>query len=316
MLDVRRLAILREVAARGSFSAAADSLYLSQPAVSQQVATLEREVGMSLLERTKSGPKLTDAGRVLVRHADAAISRLEEAERELSAIAGLEGGELKMASFPSASASLLTIGLRDFAERHPKVRLSVIEAEPEESLPLLRAGDLDLAMTFDYPAVASELDPDLDRTLLLTESMYVALPQGHRLAGDEIVSLAELETEDWLGGIRPSSCGVALVTCCHSAGFDPNVTFESDDYNVLQGYVAAGLGVTLLPDLALLNLRHDLVVRPTEPAAPVRRVWAATRTEDARSRAAAAMVAILVEAGQSFAERIGDPASAGLAPTH
>ena len=108
MLDLKRLKILREVAQRGSFSAAAESLYLSQSAVSQQVATLEREVGMKLLDRTREGPKLTDAGQVLVAHAEAAIARLEEAERELAAIAGLEGGELRLASFPSASATLLT----------------------------------------------------------------------------------------------------------------------------------------------------------------------------------------------------------------
>ncbi|MDQ2676976.1 MAG: LysR family transcriptional regulator, partial [Actinomycetota bacterium] len=108
MLDVKRLNILREVVNHGSFSGAADALYLSQSAVSQQIATLEREVGMTLLERTRGGTKPTDAGRVLVEHADAAICRVEEAERELQAIAGLEGGEVRLASFPSASATLLT----------------------------------------------------------------------------------------------------------------------------------------------------------------------------------------------------------------
>ncbi|HEX5955496.1 MAG TPA: LysR family transcriptional regulator, partial [Solirubrobacterales bacterium] len=147
MLDVKRLRILREVAQRSSFSAAADELYLSQSAVSQQIATLEREVGMKLLDRTREGPKLTDAGRVLVSHADAAIARLEEAERELASIAGLEGGELRLASFPSASATLLTEAVSIFHERHPKVRLSIADAEPEESLPRLRGGELDLALS-------------------------------------------------------------------------------------------------------------------------------------------------------------------------
>ena len=139
MLDVKRLRILREVAQHGSFSAAADALYLSQSAVSQQVATLEREVGMKLFDRTREGPKLTDAGRVLVSHADAAIARLEEAERELAAIAGLEGGELRLASFPSASATVLTEAVSIFHRRYPRVRLSVVDAEPEDSLPRLRA---------------------------------------------------------------------------------------------------------------------------------------------------------------------------------
>src|ERR671931_2362025 len=123
MLDVKRLRILREVAQRGSFSAAASSLYLSQSAVSQQIATLEREVGMQLLDRTREGPKLTDAGRVLVTHAEAALARLDEAERELAAIAGLEGGQLRLASFPSASATLLTSAISGFTRRHPRVRV-------------------------------------------------------------------------------------------------------------------------------------------------------------------------------------------------
>jgi DNA-binding transcriptional LysR family regulator len=303
MLDVKRLRLLREVALRGSFSAAADELYLSQSAVSQQIATLEREVGMKLLDRTREGPKLTDAGRVLVSHADAAIARLEEAERELAAIAGLEGGELRLASFPSASATLLTEAVSIFHRRHPKVRLSIADAEPEESLPRLRGGELDLALSFDYPTVPATEDRDLDRTLVLTESMHVALPERHALAKRPVVPLAELADQRWLCGSRPSSCGEVVVRACRDAGFEPKVGFESDDYHVMQGFISAGLGFTLLPDLALPTLRDDLVVRPTDPPAPERRVWAATRAEGARSPATEEMVAILVEVGAGFAAR-------------
>jgi molybdate transport repressor ModE-like protein len=154
MLDVRRLRILREVAGRGSFSAAADALYLSQSAVSQQVATLEKEVGMKLLDRVNGGPRLTDAGKVLIEHADAVICRLEEAERELAALAGLEGGEVRLASFPSASAVLLTQAVSEFGRRHPKVRINVSEAEPEDSLRMLKAADIDIGIVFDYPLLA------------------------------------------------------------------------------------------------------------------------------------------------------------------
>ncbi|MGH2985280.1 MAG: LysR substrate-binding domain-containing protein [Solirubrobacterales bacterium] len=300
---MKRLRILREVAQRGSFSAAADELYLSQSAVSQQIATLEREVRMKLLDRTREGPKLTEAGRVLVSHADAAIARLDEAERELAAIAGLEGGELRLASFPSASATLLTEAVSIFHERHPKVRLSIADAEPEESLPRLRGGELDLALSFDYATVPSTEDRDLERTLVLTESMYVALPERHPLAERPIVPLAELADERWLCGSRPSSCGEVVFRACRDAGFEPKVGFESDDYHVMQGFISAGLGFTLLPDLALPTLRDDLVVRVTDPPAPQRRVWAATRAEGARSPATEEMVAILVEVGEAFALR-------------
>jgi DNA-binding transcriptional LysR family regulator len=303
MLDVKRLRILREVAQRGSFSGAAVSLYLSQSAVSQQIATLEREVGMQLLDRTREGPKLTDAGRVLVSHADAAIARLEEAERELAAIAGLEGGELRLASFPSASATVLTEAVSIFHRRYPKVRLAVADAEPEHSLPQLRSGEIDLALTFDYPSIPTEEERDLERTLVLTESMYICLPKDHELARMQVVPLAELAETLWLCGSRPSSCGVVVLAACREAGFEPEVGFESDDYHVMQGFIAAGLGVTLLPDLALPTLRSELVVRATDPPAPQRRVWAATRSEGSRSPATEAMLEILVDVGESLTER-------------
>src|SRR6266480_2161725 len=238
MLDLKRVRVLAEVAREGSFSAAAEALYLSQSAVSQQVATLEREVGMPLLERTRNGPKLNDAGRALVGHAEAAIARLDQAEHELKAIAGLDGGELRVASFPSASATLLTEALGEFRARHPQVQLSVTEAEPEDSLPGLRSADADLAIVFDYPMLPSEEERDIERVLLLTE---------------------------WLSGVCPSSCSDVVRHACREAGFEPRIAFESDEYQVLQGYVAAGLGVTFLPDLALPTLRGDLVVRPTIP---------------------------------------------------
>ena len=301
MLDLRRLRVLAEVARRGSFSAAADSLYLSQSAVSQQVATLEKEVGLPLLERTSDGPKLTDAGATLVGHADAAVARLEEAEHEVAAIAGLEGGELRIASFPTASAVLLTEALAEFKTTHPGVRLSVTEAEPEQSLPMLHAAEVDLALTFDYTTLPAADERDVERELLLTESMHVALPRDHPLAAADRVRLADLAEEAWVCGTRPSSCSRAVLETCRAAGFEPRIGFESDEYAVLQGYVAAGLGYTLLPDLALPTLRADLVVRPTKPDAPQRRVWGATRPEDARSAATEAMVATLVRAGERVA---------------
>lgn len=302
MLDLRRLRILAAVAREGSFSAAAEALYLSQSAVSQQVATLEREVGMSLLERTAEGPKLTDAGRTLVGHAEAAIARLEEAEHEVAAIAGLEGGEVRIASFPSASATLLTEALAEFHAENPGVRLSVTEAEPEESLPRLRAAEVDVAVVFDYPFVREGLpDRDVDRTPLLTEQMHLALPREHPLAARERVPMRELADEPWLCGVRPSSCSEAVTRACVEAGIEPRIAFESDEYQVLQAYVAAGLGCTFLPDLALRGLNPGVVLRPTDPEAPQRRVWAATRSKGARSPATEAMVESLRRAGERFA---------------
>ena len=311
MLDVRRLQVLGEVARQGSFSAAADELYLSQSAVSQQVAALEREVGMPLLDRTSDGPKLTDAGRVLLDHADAAIARLEEAERDLAAIAGLEGGEVRIASFPSATGSLLMDALRDFSQRHPAVELSVTEAEPEVSLPALRAADVDIAIVFDYPILNLEhADRDVERHLLLEEEMYLALPQDHPMASKAKVSLRDFADESWLCGVRPSSCAQGIVAACREAGFEPRIGFESEEYQVLQGYVAAGLGVTLLPDLAIPTLRPDLVLKRTTPKAPTRRVWAAVRAKGARSLATEAMLAVLRDTAADFESRLETAAAA------
>jgi DNA-binding transcriptional LysR family regulator len=311
MLDLKRLRVLAEVARQGSFSAAADALFLSQSAVSQQVATLEREVGMPLLERTRNGPKLNDAGRTVVCHAEAALARLEQAEHELKAIAGLEGGDLRIASFPSASATLLTDALAEFSARHPEVRLTVTEAEPQDSLPRLRAAEVDLAIVFDYPMLPPGDDErDVERMLLLTESMYVVLPRSHPLAEADVVKLADLAEEPWMCGVCPSSCGDVVKQALRQAGFDPTIAFESDEYEVQQAYVAAGLGFALLPDLALPTLRPDLVVRPTRPIAPKRQVWAATRAEGARSKATDSMVAILREVGERFADQTAVPLTA------
>src|SRR5690606_32881212 len=169
--------------------------------------------------------------------------------------------------------------------------------------------ELDLALTFDYSSLPAGDERDVDRVLLMTESMYVALPRNHPLAGRAKVNLADLEDEAWLCGIAASSCGEAIKAACRAAGFEPRIAFESDDHHVLQGFVAANLGVTLLPDLALPTLRDDIVVRPTDPPADVRRVWATTRPEGARSAATDAMREILTELGDTFAREQGRIAS-------
>jgi DNA-binding transcriptional LysR family regulator len=148
MLDVRRMRVLREVAQRGSFSAAAEALSFTQSAVSQQIAALEREAGVVLVERSARGVRLTEAGEAVVRHADQILGRLAEAEAELEAIAGLRGGRLRMAAFESAAATIMPVAIAAFAKAHPAVELSMTLLEPEESVAALRAGDIDLAVTF------------------------------------------------------------------------------------------------------------------------------------------------------------------------
>jgi DNA-binding transcriptional LysR family regulator len=296
MLDVKRLGVLREVVARGSFSAAAESLHLSQSAVSQQVAALEREVGQSLLERTSDGPKLTDAGEVLISHGDAVIARLEEAERELAEIAGLEGGRLRLMSFPTASAALVTKAMADFRVRFPNIELHFSEGEPEYSIPALRAGETDIAVAFDYPEHPEDWGRDAEAELILEEPMRVALPPGHSLAASKKVEVDALADEDWLCGRAPSSCREGVLNIGRAAGFEPKISFESDDYRVLQGLVAAGLGVTLMPEIA--GDYPGVVTLDIDPKNPVRRVWAVTREAASRSPATEEMLAILRDVGE------------------
>src|SRR5918992_1494857 len=144
MLDVKRMRVLREVATERSFSAAAEKLGYTQSAVSQQIAALEREAGAVLIERNPRGIRLTDAGEALVRHTEGILARLSDAEEELEAIAGLRGGRLRLGSFPTAGATLMPQAIAEFSARHPGVELSLVEADPPESLPRLRAGELDL----------------------------------------------------------------------------------------------------------------------------------------------------------------------------
>src|SRR5829696_4235098 len=157
MLDVRRMRVLREVAVRGSFSAAAEALSFTQSAISQQIAALEREAGCALVQRNARGIRLTEAGEALVRHAEAILARLSEAEAELEAIAGLRGGRLRLASFESAAATLMPLAIAAFRAEHPGVELSLIIAEPDDSAPLLRGGEIDLALGYD-----SRIRPEVD----------------------------------------------------------------------------------------------------------------------------------------------------------
>jgi DNA-binding transcriptional LysR family regulator len=303
MLDVKRMRILREVAAQGSFSAAAEALYLSQSAVSQQVAKLEAEAGVELLKRTNGGPKPTAAGKALIAHAEAVMCRLEEAERELAEIAGLGAGSLRIVTFPSASVTIVTRAAARFRDAYPGVALTLSEAEPEESLPQLRAGEHEVAVVFDFEHYPFPPDRDIDLSPLVVEQMSAAVCADHPLAGKDSVRIEELRNEPWLAGTTPGSCTENIRLACKKAGFDPRIDFQSNDYTVMKGMIAEGLGVTLLPDLALEGGLDGIAILPVKPKPPVRRVWAATLAAGSRSPATEAMIELLVETAAAFEPR-------------
>ena len=282
MLDVRRLRVLREVALRGSFSAAAEALTYSQSAVSQQIAALEREAGTRLVERNGRGIRLTDAGRALVRRADAILVELAAADAELQAIAGLRAGRVRVSTFASAATALLPAAVTAFRAAHPavQVELSLVEAT-EEAIGGLRTGRADLVLVA-RPAGEPPTD-QVEAHRLLEDPMLAVLPGGHRLARRRTLRLDDLAGEPWvLGGGPGCSDRATILRACHAAGFEPRVTvdFPTDDYNATQGMVAAGAGVTLLPRLALAVPRDDLAVRPLAGAGPSREVVAAVRRGD------------------------------------
>ncbi len=291
MLDVRKMRVLQEVAERGSFSAAAEALGYTQSAVSQQVAGLEREAGARLVERGARGIRLTDAGAALVRHADAILARLSAAEAELEAIAGLRGGRVRLASFPSAGATLVPAAVAEFRRRHPGVEVELAMEEPAEAVAGLRAGAFDLALTIEGEGGGEE---EVLLTHLIDDPMYVVLPREHRMAERARVRLADLAAEHWmLGSTGACPDRFVYLEACRAAGFEPHVAYESDDYNAIQGFVAAGVGVALIPDLALVNVRDDIVVRSLTGPAPVRRILAATTEASRRSPATRAMLETL-----------------------
>jgi molybdate transport repressor ModE-like protein len=247
MLDLRRLTVLRAVAREGSFSAAARALDYTQPAVSHHIARLEEEVGTPLLHRTSRGVRLTEAGEALVEHADVVLARLVVAQDEIAEIAGLRSGRVRVAAFPSGSATLFPVAARSLTDSHPGVQVSLIEAEPPEALELLRRGEVDLALTFGYPEAASAggggefaYEPLFDDELFLVTG---ATGAGRRS------KLVDFKDDAWIAGCE--RCRAHLLHLARQAGFEPRVVYATDDYVTVQSLVAAGLGVTVLPSLAL-----------------------------------------------------------------
>jgi DNA-binding transcriptional LysR family regulator len=311
MLDTRRLKVLCEVARQGSFSAAAASLGYTQPAISRQIATLEAEVGMALVRRVPQGVVLTDAGRLLVARGEAILGRLTEAELELKALAGLEGGTLRLASFASAAAAIVPLAVAAFRKRYPAVELSIVMADPINSLPMLRAGQLDMALSHDPGCASLDEAPDMqnadmsgvESVLLFDDPMYVAMRADHPLADAGPLSLARFANEPWMLATTQTCPDSRLfLRACHAAGFEPQIAFQNDDYQAMLGFVAAGVGVALIPDMVARGLRDDVVVRdldPPAPSRPVQAIWPAGY----RSPAAGAMIGVLREISDAWVEQ-------------
>ena len=291
--DVGRLRALRTIAEHGSFSRAAEELGYTQSAVSQQIAALEHEVGLTLLNRAVRPVALTDAGRVLADHVEQVLEHLATADAQLDALRGLRAGRLRLAAFGSAYATFLPTAIAQFRDRHPDVQLELVEAEPDASVPLLRTGEVDLAIVYRFGDAGA--DEGLEAEHLLDDEHRAVLPARHRLAARKTVSVADLADEAW---IVPHAGGPArayregLEGLCADAGFSPRIAFETDDLQAVQTFVAAGLGIALMHDLTMPTRRLSIAVRPIAGprlARPVNAVTAIGR----RSPPATAMLEVL-----------------------
>src|SRR4051794_21185893 len=280
MLDLKLLTTFREVAVRGSFSDAAAALDFTQPAVSQHISRLESALGVRVLERSARGVALTPAGEVLVRHASALLDAARRAEEEVRQAAGVGRARVRVSAFPSAAAGLMPGATRELRARRPDAEMALQVLENEPALDALLAGRTDVALI-----VQSPLLPDLSRAgaeflPVADDELRIAVASDHPLATRASVTLGELREEPWLITEVGGTCADSnvVLNAFREAGYEPQVAFASDDYQALQGMAASGIGVALIPTLALVSSRSDVVVLPLRGRAPARKILAAVRT--------------------------------------
>jgi molybdate transport repressor ModE-like protein len=310
-LDVRRLALLAEVARQGSITGAARAAGYTPSAVSQQIGKLEAEAGQPLLERYARGIELTDAGRSLVRRAERIARELTAARSELDEIAGLRSGSVRLGSFPTASASLLPLAVKGFSARHPQIALSVRSALRARLIDMLESREVELALLWDYDWDRLA-DHGIELLPLLDDPTALLVAKDHPLADRPSVALDELAGERWVTRADNHPLGEVLRRATGRAGLEPRIAFEAHDYHEVQAMVAVGLGVALAPRVALTNLRTDVRVVAVSPVTPTRRILLGRLRDRRLTPAEAGMRAQFVAAARqlqrSFARA---PRSAG-----
>lgn len=301
MLDLRRLRLLRELHERGTIAAVAEALQFTPSAVSQQLAALEREAGVTLLERAGRGVRLTDPALVLVEHADALLDRAALAEAELAAAAGTVSGRVRIAGFQSVTLRLALPAMEALARDAPNLRCEFVESEPEQALPALALGDVDLVIADEWQHQPRRLPSTLQRHDLLRDAVHLVLPTGHPAARRhrEAVPLSELAGEAWTTGHEQMGWEeLTQRTCRQHGGFDPDIRHRANDATIGLALVARGLAVALLPDLALPERYRGIVLRAIANASVDRAIFAVTRVADAARPSMQALLAAVGEAAE------------------
>ncbi len=295
MLDLRRLRTFREVIERRSFSAAADALDYTQSSVSQQITTLEAELGVTLIDRSSRPVKPTAAGAAVLAHADSLLVQADAIERDLAALTRGETGTLRMGGFFTAWATFLPAAVAAFSRAHPAVALELRQLEPAPAIRGVRAGELDVAVVYGFEPPG---DGALEQTHLLDDPYAIALPAGHPLAARPEIALADLAGERWVSPPADHAYAQVLRRLCRTYGdFEPDVAYETGDIAMAQPIVAAGLAVALLPELGLVPTHAGVAVRRLASAPPARSVWT-VQPASRRAPIAAAMNEALVAAAR------------------
>ncbi|MER6347717.1 LysR family transcriptional regulator [Streptomyces sp. NPDC001595] len=298
MLDVRRMQILRAVVTSGSVTAAAAHLGYTPSAVSQQVSVLEKEAGIALLERVGRGVRPTAAGRLLTEHAAIISQDIADAETALADLRAGRTGRLAIRYFGSVGPTLVAPALTRLRQEHPGVQIDLRLMEGEDPLSQVERGDADLAIVVG-PRDSSPRGIRL--VFLLDDEYLVALPAGHPLAARRMLDLADLAGEPWVGSEPPGPCLDLMLDACAAAGFSPSLVARSEDYATAQGFVAAGLGVALVPRLGVADRRGGVVLRRVRRPEPVRTIYAAVREGAPAQSALGTLLHALEEAARQSA---------------
>lgn len=273
---------------------------MTQSAVSQQIAALEGEIGLPVVRRGSRPVELTEVGAALARHAQGVFARLEAAEQEVAEIAQRRRARLRFGCFPTALGTLMPAAFARFRRLHPEVRLTVVDDHLHRLVPRLESGELDLAVIYDHEALPDVGAQRFDRAPLLTDPFQAVIPADHPLARRKTLRLSDLRKDPWIGG-APSSGWYRIVRhACQQAGFTPQADFASDDYIAVQALVAAGLGVSVIPGLAVMHPLPGVAVRPLISGAPVRHISAAWPIDGYQGPTLTAMVDSLRNAAEGL----------------
>jgi len=253
LFEARELRVVKAVADEGSITGAALALGYSQPAVSQQLKRLEQRLGVAIIERVGRTVRLTDAGRILARHALAVTTALDAAAGEIAELRGLRAARVRLVGFPSASPTVVPRLLADLARRHPGISLTYVEAEPPEAVEAVREDRTDIALTFSYPGDRDDPHGSSARGLAVhtvgADELLAVLPSDHPGAAAEQLDVSTLADDDWIAGCP--RCRGHLLELCGRAGFAPRIAFETDNFVAVEGLVAQGIGVATLPRMAV-----------------------------------------------------------------